>query len=93
MKTKFAPLSLFLFLGIAFISTQAKAVGPQPDQGENTRSDFGAANLTLFKLFTVQPEKKTPSKGQVRQKTVQKSDADKKEQLLFPAPVIDRIRK
>ncbi len=94
MKTKIAPLSVLLLLGIFLTTaTTAKATGPQPDQGD--KYDLGSANITLFKLFTIQPEKKSPSTRQNRapKPVAHKVEPDKKDQLLSSPTVLDRMRR
>ncbi len=95
MRTKFTPLSVLLLLVVLSVSAHAKGTGPQPEQGDNSRYDLGSANLSIFKLFTVQPEKKSNVNRQMRSKApAHKVESDKKE-LIYSAPpaMLDRLRR
>lgn len=95
MRTKSTTLSLFLLLVILTVSAHAKATGPQPEAGDNFRYELGAANLTLFKLFTIQPEKKNPANRTIRtpKAPASKVESDKKEPTILTTPVLDRVRR
>ena len=94
MKTKITILSALLVLGILAVSAKAKAssyIGPQP---EGYKYDLGANNLSIFKLFTIQPDKKSNVQRQNRAKSPahKVETADKKDQI-FVTPSLDRIRR
>lgn len=94
MRTKITSLSALLVLGILAFSAKAKAsaVGPQP---EGYKYDLGANNLSIFKLFTIQPEKKNTVQRQNRAKAPahKVESGDKKEQIILTNPSLDRLRR
>jgi len=95
MKSTFTPLGLAFTAVVLLFSAYAFA-GPKPQQNEGYRVDVNAgSSLTLFKLFTIQPSKKSAPSGNGRPKTaVNKPETiDKREDAIFSFPVQDRIRR
>lgn len=98
MRTKVTPLSLFLAVGIVMFSANVFATGPQPEQNESVKYDLHAsgAHLSLFKLFTLQPEKKNSGNRHIRTTkpaSVKSPEADKKAAPSLQFAPLDRVRR